>query len=161
MTTADEHYMVDVDDENLLDFLTWHRAGWYAGKFRTMTVYSMLKWAWMAGARARSAPELAVQPLEPLPPRPLRVREGDKARITSPPPPDFILHGTVTGRIPRAEPETRPQPAAVDPDPFASVRLSGPQQAALDSMYPLPGSSLADPDHVLDDMPVVGPVEHR
>jgi hypothetical protein len=126
MTPEDRHYMVDVDDENLLDFLAWHRTAWHDGKFRGMTIYSMLKMAWMAAKNGPPVPEAPVPTaLEPLPPAPRMPWSHQQPG-----------GGLSTATLEHVKANATPPPEP-DPDPFASVRLSGPQQAAMDSLYPL------------------------
>jgi hypothetical protein len=128
MTAQDRQYMVDVDDANLHQFLAWHRDAEQRGIFQGMSWYSQLKMAWMAARNSLPVPDLKPS-RDVLPPAPH---------------PDLVQHGTITGRIgpvPEPAPQQLRAPGmhrTIDPDPFARVKLTGPQQVAMDSLYPLP-----------------------
>lgn len=111
-------------------------------------------------ATSRQRRMAAGLPADPSPPRDWPIQGA--------PQPEFVHRATITGRIgPVPEPAMQQlqhlprQPKPVDwsqhprfdhepyvvdakvpeqPDPFARVRLTGPQQVAMDSLYPLPNS---------------------
>ncbi len=173
MTADDRRYMQDVDDPNLVAFLAWHRDATNRGVLQGMSWYSQLKMCWMAAKNSQRTPEYAPSrdilppaPLEPLPVQMAYSPEGNRELADQEFQVDQPRLEAAARRYPMAGPDQLariPGPhRTIDPDPFARVRLTGPQQAAMAKLYP----DTATP-RVWDgrgtgtrtDMPVVGPVE--
>lgn len=165
MTDLDRQYMVDVDDANLRAFLAWHDDARKRGVL-DISLYALLKMCWMAAKNTPREPELAPS-RDVLPPAPVK---KDMLRARPEGPYDGLrpVGRQQVAYWPQQSPdrhreaqryvETQAMPALTD-DPFANVRLSGPQQAAMDSLYPEPGFATLDMPVTMREMPVVGAVE--
>jgi hypothetical protein len=127
MTADDRKYMVDVDDPNLVAFLSWHKDATRRGVLQGISWYSQLKMCWMAAKNSQRVPEYAPS-RDILPPAP-SPKPMEPSR-------DALRKQAERRSLPKQPFE--PEPYVVDADPFEKVRLSGPQQAAMDTLYPLP-----------------------